>query len=79
METLASITGHHPDICYLQYEIYRLSYITTEDANYSSIRSTNRHCKFSVVHEFFLMTKIIVNTISQNHIEPEGHMFSLDH
>ena len=34
MEPLASFTDHHPDICYLQYETDRLSYITTEDAKF---------------------------------------------
>ena len=34
MEPLTSFTGHHPDVCYLQYETDRLSYITTKDAKF---------------------------------------------
>ena len=77
MEPLVSFTDHHPDVCYLQYETGRLSYITTEDTLYkfSVLQTTNRHWKFSMVNASNVAavsdSNVIVD-VSQPHIEQDG-------
>ena len=70
MEPLASFTDYHPDICILQYETYRLSYITTEDTMLQCCKSPTDTGNFGNVVAVS-DSKVIVDG-SEPHIEPDG-------